>query len=164
MIQIVLIILVLLMIYDMWSVYKRYNKYEYFTADEAVANIASLYNNKNLVVTDLNSTGTGTFNTVRANNVAATTTNTSALTATNASVNGKLTIGTLGSDDVFIGRFAQANCGNPKPSGSSYGTQSSIFNSTDKCTQICPPGSVMVGILNGDEFDHKHPLCRWINK
>jgi len=43
---------------------------EHLTNDEAVKNIASLYNQGKLSVTDFNSTGTGTFNNITATNSA----------------------------------------------------------------------------------------------
>lgn len=42
------------------------NRFEHYTSEEALQNIASLYNQGNLVVTDFQSTDTGTFNNLTA--------------------------------------------------------------------------------------------------
>lgn len=156
MIRIILAILVLLMIYDMYTTFTKSNlKYEYFTTDEAIANIASLYNNKSLITTDLTATGTTKLGNVTASNI----------TGVNGKFTGPVIASTIGSsDDVFVGRSAVGDCSKPKAAGTSYGSQTTLYSSTDKCTQMCPPGSVMVGILNGDDKQDHHPLCRWTNK
>jgi competence protein ComGC len=60
---IIIIIIVLLIILCMIN----YKKQENFTNDEAIQNVASLYNQAKLSVTDLTSTGISTLNTVNAN-------------------------------------------------------------------------------------------------
>jgi hypothetical protein len=72
-----------------------YNQ-EDFTNDESVQNVASLYNQAKLTVTDFTSTGTSTLNTVNA-----TTTNTTTLVSTNgATINGVSTINDIRTNGI----------------------------------------------------------------
>jgi hypothetical protein len=141
MIRIILVILIALMLYDMYNTYYRIQ--EHFTADEAVANIASVYNNQNLTTTNLGVTGTATLN-----NVAAT----------------KLTTANLGSDSLFIGNAQNQSCPDLAAGAAVPGTQGSLYGARDKCSQICPAGSYMVGIYNGSYGSNKNPICKWFNK
>lgn len=84
--------------------------YEKFTNDEAVKNVASLYNQAKLSVTDFTSTGNATLNNTTSNN--ATITN---LTSTNATINGTLTANAI----VAKGNSA-GNTAFPGTDGSNY--------------------------------------------
>jgi hypothetical protein len=67
---------------------------EYFTNDEAVQNIASLYNQAKFAVTDLTSTGTSTLNTANVNGL---------LTANNgATINGNSTINSIKTNGIAV--------------------------------------------------------------
>jgi hypothetical protein len=79
----------------------------------------------------------------------------------NLTVTGTLTAGKVGSDDnLIMGRWGQERCGDPPAAGTVVGNHSQLFNSGAPCYQICPPGSYMIGIRNGYDWDHKAPVCR----
>jgi hypothetical protein len=72
----------------------NYNQ-EDFTNDEAIQNVASLYNQAKLSVTDFTSTGVSTLNTVKANNLTVPIVNSTTLTNT-----GVATLGTVNANAI----------------------------------------------------------------
>lgn len=191
MLIIVLVLIILIFFY--------FTRKEYFTPDEALNNIASLYNQQTMTVTDFVSTGNATLNgaTIGAlngqvtvtgpmnvagdaafNNMTANGLNVQRLGATAANIatmTGTMTMpGTLdvntvlatnvGNDNMLYqgGRPLNYKCTEPGLYGSPVGTYQQLQNNT--CYQICPPGFLMVGIYNGSDWDHKHPICQRVVK
>jgi len=71
---VIIVVLVINLLALSWIIYQNYNKNlqvlkEGFSSDEAIQNIASLYNQGKLEVTDFTSTGTATLGTANITNV-----------------------------------------------------------------------------------------------
>jgi hypothetical protein len=138
---------------------------ENFTTDEAIQNVASLYNTQNMKVTNLDVTGnTKTASMEVAGNIKAASADVAGnMNASGGKFNSLITNQLGGSDNVFIGMRKQTNGCDGQP-GQMVGNHADLHAAARPCFQMCPPGSYMVGIQNGREFDHKHPLCKYFNK
>ena len=173
---IAIIFVVIMLTYNCTEYYTQNN--ESFTNDEAIQNIASLYNQAQLSVTNFTSTGKGTFNDLNAatikstgaigagsanvtGNVTAGSANiTGGLTAGSANVTGNLTTKSMGPDKVFIGNWPKKNIKDVPllSSGTVLGTQDSSYNAAKN--SMCPNGSYMVGLQKGSDWDWYYPICR----
>lgn len=152
-------IYVILSIVILIIVFYKLHYIESFTADEALQNISSLYNNQNMIVSNLNVTGNSKLGNTSANslNVSGNTTlgNTSATSL-------KLS-GALGSESgIVFGTYKKESyCNNKIPTGK---THTDLYNEDSPCNHMCPPNTYMVGIKYGeDEQKELRPICRTFN-
>ena len=159
-ILIIMSVLLFLVIYDMITTIFRNKKYENFTADEAIQNVSSLYNNQNMTVTNINVTGNSNLNTLKASS--ANITGTLTANTINGTFNGNITSGKVGSNDFIVYGTGKGygNCTNLNPTGL---TQSGLYTSNQSCFNVCPPNSFMVGIKYGKDGNIITPVCRNFN-
>ncbi len=80
---------------------------------------------------------------------------------------GKVTIGRVilqgaGGDDLLYNVLSSQNnkCGTGQPVSGTYDQLNAMRDGSNKCYSLCPPGQVMVGIRNGQDWDWKHPVCK----
>jgi len=154
-----LIVNILLMIY---LIIELHNPYEMFNANnnEAIQNIASLYNSREGTFTNLNVTNNAKFKNLTVNETSKfADIDAQDITGMNI-VADRLTASQIApNENVIIGFSAQAKCAAPKPPGTIVGKHTDLYNKKDICYQMCPKNYVMVGLYAGREYDHKHPLC-----
>jgi hypothetical protein len=181
--RLIIVGIIFVIIMYMYNYTEYYGNNESFTNDEAIQNIASLYNQAQLTVTNFTSTGKGTFNDLNATTIKATgqistpgaigtgsANITGGLTAGSANVTGNLTAGnvtagnasikSMGPERVFVGQWAGTNVKGPN---SKYNetvgtTQANAYKPSQN--SMCPNGSYMVGMQKGSQWDWYYPLCR----
>lgn len=104
---ITILLLIILIIFIICLIKYGYVIYEGFSSDEAIQNVASLYNQSSLTVGNFTSTGTTTLGNATVNNLNATAGTIGTATSTNQTVNG-----TLNANVANVGGGLTANSAN----------------------------------------------------
>ena len=134
------------------------NYVEKFSDDEAVQNVASIYNNSNMKVTNLEVTGNLVSHTMNKLN--------STVSQFDSKFNSKLDTklneirgemdGLINQVSTFKSSFNKKGYTKAYGSGNKKDCNPSTSGS---CAQNCPAGYYMSGLSHGRNWDWKHPIC-----